>query len=142
MALEYVEGRNLRQYLTRKGPPDLPFALAIMRQVAAALQRAAESGIVHRDIKPENILLTRKGEVKVADFGLSRDLAGDQRPKPDANRNGDGHAAVHEPGAGPGKAARFADGHLFVRRDLLSDVGRPAALSRADGGGGGAQARQ
>jgi tRNA A-37 threonylcarbamoyl transferase component Bud32 len=78
MALEYVDGRNLRQYLARKGPPDLPVALMIMRQVAAALQRAAESNIVHRDIKPENILLTRKGEVKVADFGLSRVLAGEQ----------------------------------------------------------------
>jgi eukaryotic-like serine/threonine-protein kinase len=78
MALEYVEGRNLGKYLSQKGPPDLPFALAIMRQVAAALQRAAESGIVHRDIKPENILLTRKTEVKVADFGLSRDLTGDE----------------------------------------------------------------
>jgi predicted Ser/Thr protein kinase len=78
MALEYVEGRNLREYLTKKGALDLPVALTVMRQVAAALQRAAESGIVHRDIKPENILLTRKGEVKVADFGLSRDLAGDQ----------------------------------------------------------------
>src|SRR5438270_2906617 len=80
MALEYVEGRNLREYLTRKGPPDVPLALAIMRQVAAALQRASELGIIHRDIKPENILLTRKGEVKVADFGLSRVLAGDQQP--------------------------------------------------------------
>jgi serine/threonine protein kinase len=78
MALEYVEGRNLREYLTRKGSPDLPIAITIMKQVAAALQRAAESGIVHRDIKPENILLTRKVEVKVADFGLSRDLTGDQ----------------------------------------------------------------
>ena len=76
MALEYVEGRNLREYLNRKGPPDLPIALTIMRQVAMALQRAAESNIVHRDIKPENILLTRKVEVKVADFGLSRDLTG------------------------------------------------------------------
>src|SRR5947209_18487041 len=75
MALEYVEGRNLREYLTRKGPPDVPLALAIMHQVAAALQRASELGIIHRDIKPENILLTRKGEVKVADFGLSRCLA-------------------------------------------------------------------
>src|SRR5437868_2237712 len=75
MALEYVEGRNLRDYLARKGPPELPLALAVMRQVAAALQRASEIGIVHRDIKPENILVTRKAEVKVADFGLSRDFA-------------------------------------------------------------------
>jgi predicted Ser/Thr protein kinase len=72
MALEYVEGRNLREYLDKKGPLDLPHALSVMRQVAAALQRAGELGIVHRDIKPENILLTRRGEVKVADFGLSR----------------------------------------------------------------------
>jgi serine/threonine-protein kinase len=78
MALEYVEGRNLREYLLKKGPPDLLLALSIMRQVASALQRAAELGIIHRDIKPENILLTRKGEVKVADFGLSRCLEGDR----------------------------------------------------------------
>jgi eukaryotic-like serine/threonine-protein kinase len=77
MALEYVEGKNLREYLAKKGPPDLLLALSIMRQVASALQRAGELGMVHRDVKPENILLTRKGEVKVADFGLSRCLAGD-----------------------------------------------------------------
>jgi serine/threonine-protein kinase len=78
MALEYVEGRNLKEYLARKGPPDLPVCISIMRQVAAALQRAGELGIIHRDIKPENILLTRKTEVKVADFGLSRCLQGEQ----------------------------------------------------------------
>jgi serine/threonine-protein kinase len=72
MALEYVEGRNLRDYINRKGPPELPVCLSIMRQIASALARAGEQGFVHRDIKPENILLTRKGEVKVADFGLSR----------------------------------------------------------------------
>ncbi|HQR07393.1 MAG TPA: serine/threonine-protein kinase [Gemmatales bacterium] len=76
MALEYVEGTNLKDYLYKKGPPELPIALVIMRQIAAALLKASELGIIHRDIKPENILITRKVEVKVADFGLSR-IVGD-----------------------------------------------------------------
>lgn len=78
MALEYVEGRNLREFVAKKGPPEMSLALRIMRQVAAALQRASELGIIHRDIKPENILLTKRGEIKVADFGLSRCFAGEQ----------------------------------------------------------------
>jgi len=80
MALEYVEGRNLRDFVAKKGPPALPLALSIMRQVAAALDRAHEAGIIHRDIKPENILLTRKAEVKVADFGLSRCFGPEKQP--------------------------------------------------------------
>jgi serine/threonine-protein kinase len=96
MALEYVEGRNLREFVERKGPPDVYVAISIMRQVAAALQRAAELGIIHRDIKPENILLTRTGEVKVTDFGLSRCFAGDAPPTSLTQRH-HGHAAVHEP---------------------------------------------
>jgi eukaryotic-like serine/threonine-protein kinase len=72
IAQEYVAGQNLREYIDRHGPPDLPHALSIMRQVAAALAKAAEQGVVHRDIKPENIMLTAGGEVKVADFGLAR----------------------------------------------------------------------
>jgi serine/threonine-protein kinase len=72
IAQEYVEGQNLREYLARSAPPDLPHALSVMRQVAAALAKAAEQGVIHRDIKPENIMLTPSGEVKVADFGLAR----------------------------------------------------------------------
>ena len=75
LALEYVEGRNLREFIEKKGTPELSLGLHIMMQVASALQRASELGIIHRDIKPENILLTKKGEVKVADFGLSRCFA-------------------------------------------------------------------
>src|SRR5262245_41619747 len=75
IALEYVEGKNLREFIEKKGTPELALGLHIMMQVAAALQRASELGIIHRDIKPENILLTKKGEVKVADFGLSRCFA-------------------------------------------------------------------
>ncbi len=72
IAQEYVQGRNLKEFLARKGPLELPLALLILRQVAAALQVAGNAGIVHRDIKPENILLTKKGEAKVADFGLAQ----------------------------------------------------------------------
>ena len=72
IAQEYVEGPNLKEFVQKKGPPDLKLSLHVMRQTAAALQVAGEAGIVHRDIKPENIMLTRKGEVKVADFGLAQ----------------------------------------------------------------------
>ena len=72
MVQEYVEGQNLKQLLDRKGTLDAATAVTIMRQVAAALHKAAQQRIIHRDIKPENIMLSRAGEVKVADFGLAR----------------------------------------------------------------------
>lgn len=78
IAQEYVAGLNLRQLLARQGPADARLAVAILRQVTAALHKAAEHGIVHRDIKPENIMLTRDGLVKVADFGLARILGEEQ----------------------------------------------------------------
>ncbi|WZO97001.1 serine/threonine-protein kinase [Isosphaeraceae bacterium EP7] len=77
IAMEYVQGTNLREYLTRKGTIDLPLAMSIMRQSALAIGAAGELGLIHRDIKPENLMLTKKAQVKVADFGLCRDLEHD-----------------------------------------------------------------
>lgn len=77
IAQEYVAGKNLQEAMTRSGPPGLPQAVDILRQVAAALAKASTAGIVHRDIKPENIMLAPTGEVKVADFGLARMTNGD-----------------------------------------------------------------
>jgi eukaryotic-like serine/threonine-protein kinase len=73
IAMEYVEGTNLREYLRKKGALELPLVLSIMKQTAQAIGAAGEAGLVHRDIKPENILITKRGRVKVADFGLCRD---------------------------------------------------------------------
>ena len=69
---EYVRGQNLRQYINRNGAVEPIVAINIIRQVAAALQKAAEHNVIHRDIKPENIMLAPNGEVRVADFGLAR----------------------------------------------------------------------
>ena len=77
IAMEYVQGTNLREYILKKGALDLPLAFSIMRQTGQAIGAAGEVGLIHRDVKPENILMTKKGRVKVADFGLCRDQEGD-----------------------------------------------------------------
>jgi len=69
--MPYVEGESLRRRLERERQLPLDDALAIARDVAAALACAHGQGIVHRDIKPENILLSG-GQAVVADFGLAR----------------------------------------------------------------------
>src|SRR5512146_1505843 len=72
--MPYVEGQSLRGRLRREQQLPVEDALRITREAASALDYAHEHGVVHRDIKPENILLTRRGEVLVADFGIARAL--------------------------------------------------------------------
>ncbi|MBI4618376.1 MAG: serine/threonine protein kinase [Planctomycetes bacterium] len=74
IVMQYVEGRSLAQRIDEKGPVPEPSALAIVRQVALALQFAHEHGVVHRDVKPGNILLARENIAKLADLGLARSI--------------------------------------------------------------------
>lgn len=72
IAMEYVEGPNLHQYLQHKGQLAPREAINIMTQACSALSAVHEAGIIHRDIKPDNIVLTRGGLVKMMDFGLAK----------------------------------------------------------------------
>jgi eukaryotic-like serine/threonine-protein kinase len=72
IAMEYVDGTGLREYLNRKASFDLGQIVAIVSQVLEALDFAHERGVVHRDVKPANLILTASGAVKVADFGIAR----------------------------------------------------------------------
>jgi eukaryotic-like serine/threonine-protein kinase len=73
MVMEFVEGIDLFDLLEKVTllPPDI--GLVIGQAVCSALEYAHYRGIVHRDIKPSNIIISRKGEVKLMDFGIARD---------------------------------------------------------------------
>jgi beta-lactam-binding protein with PASTA domain len=72
IVMEYVEGQTLRDVLNREAPMPPKRALEIMEPVLAALAAAHNAGLVHRDVKPENVLISDRGQIKVADFGLAK----------------------------------------------------------------------
>ncbi|WP_226437208.1 Stk1 family PASTA domain-containing Ser/Thr kinase [Rhodococcus yananensis] len=75
LVMELVEGGTLRELLRERGPMPPHAAAAVAAPVLGALAVAHRAGLVHRDVKPENVLVSRGGEVKIADFGLVRAVA-------------------------------------------------------------------
>ena len=72
IAMEYLEGRTLKELLVRNGPTPIPVSIEYARQILGALAFAHRNGIVHRDIKPHNIVVGSDGRLKVTDFGIAR----------------------------------------------------------------------
>ncbi|HVC88047.1 MAG TPA: Stk1 family PASTA domain-containing Ser/Thr kinase [Gaiellaceae bacterium] len=72
IAMEYLEGRTLKELLVRNGPTPVPIAIDYARQILGALAFAHRNAIVHRDIKPHNIVVGSDGRLKVTDFGIAR----------------------------------------------------------------------
>ncbi|NDD28514.1 MAG: serine/threonine protein kinase [Proteobacteria bacterium] len=85
IAMEYVDGVTLDRVLPKQRPLPVAQAAQVLHDVTAALEYAHNMGVVHRDIKPENIMLRRDGSVKVADFGIARDLWDPPRSNEDSN---------------------------------------------------------
>ncbi len=72
IAMEYVEGKNLKQVIRGKERLSFDRIAEIIAQAADALDYAHRKGIVHRDVKPANIIITPDGAVKITDFGIAK----------------------------------------------------------------------
>jgi serine/threonine protein kinase len=72
IAMEYIEGRNLKSLLTDKNKFSWDEIADLIAQIAEALDYAHRKGIIHRDIKPANIILTTDSKVKITDFGIAK----------------------------------------------------------------------
>ncbi len=72
IAMEYVEGHTLSQYLSQKVRFSEADVASLATQLLDALSHAHENGVWHRDIKPSNVIMTKAGRIKIADFGIAR----------------------------------------------------------------------
>ena len=96
LVMEYIDGMSLDRLIAKQGPPTPQQTCRLMQQAALGLMQAHEKGMVHRDIKPQNLMVTRKGQLKILDFGLSRlaeiaaDVAGDGAAPADGFRTAAG----------------------------------------------------
>lgn len=112
LALEFIEGVPITDYAERNALA-LPARIALLRQVAAALQAAHARLVVHRDLKPANVLVTPAGEVKLLDFGIAKLLgSGD-----DSDLTGLGGRPATPDYAAP---EQLAGGHITVATDVYA----------------------
>jgi serine/threonine protein kinase len=72
IAMEYLDGRTLKELLIARGPMPIGDAIHYTRQILNALRFAHKKGVVHRDIKPHNVMVDGDGRLKVTDFGIAR----------------------------------------------------------------------
>ena len=100
LAMEYLTGMSLAQWLERGRSPSVELVLRLGREIADGLSAAHRHGLIHRDIKPANIWLEApSGRVKILDFGMARS----QRDDVEITLSGTvmGTPAIHGAGAGP-----------------------------------------
>lgn len=71
IAMEYVKGMDLKQYIAAHYPMPYQSVVNIMNEILSAVNQAHAHGIIHRDLKPQNILVNESGHIKITDFGIA-----------------------------------------------------------------------
>lgn len=71
IAMEYVDGKTLKEIITDSGRLEQGLAVRIVLQILAALAHAHQRGVIHRDVKPQNIMVSHTGQAKIGDFGIA-----------------------------------------------------------------------
>ncbi|WP_270229180.1 Stk1 family PASTA domain-containing Ser/Thr kinase [Lactobacillus paragasseri] len=71
LVMDYVDGPDLEEYIQRNNPIPLPKVIDIMDQILSAVALAHKHNVIHRDLKPQNILMDKKGNIKIVDFGIA-----------------------------------------------------------------------
>ena len=77
IAMEFLDGEELKSKLARREPMSLECKLRLMLELSEGLEHAHQREIIHRDIKPGNIFITRRGQLKILDFGIARIASSD-----------------------------------------------------------------
>jgi serine/threonine protein kinase/Tfp pilus assembly protein PilF len=102
ISMEFIKGTNLQEFIQSSKRLSVETALPIAEQICQALIAAHKKGVIHRDLKPQNIMLDKKGNAYVMDFGIARSLEAEEVTKPGAII---GTPAYISPEQAEGKAA-------------------------------------
>lgn len=81
IVMDYLDGDNLKEYVRRHGVLDTDVLIGLLMPVMRGLKAMHAKGIIHRDISPDNIMFTKKGQLKLTDFGSAKFYSGSERQK-------------------------------------------------------------
>ena len=84
--MEFIDGDTVYELVAKGRPVDEARAIQITLETAQALEHAHANGIIHRDVKPKNIMITKEGDVKLADMGLAREMGDFEAAQAEAGR--------------------------------------------------------